>query len=199
MVIAQNPRDPRAARTLERLRGGMSTLMETKTLDHITVAELCRVSGVHRTTFYKHFDSVASFATESFAELLDELAIVEPRGETGELVDAYLSATVATLEHIADQRTLYRRLFDPRGDLVFQRAVADAMAARAALAIQALQERGIETGTDDETAAAMIGGAVAAACAVWAAQDDDDVLRRAHAIAHLMPPWWPRPGTDPQA
>ncbi|MEE6273393.1 TetR/AcrR family transcriptional regulator [Georgenia wangjunii] len=199
MAMADMTRDPRARRTLERLRAGMSTLMETKTLDQISVAELCRVSNVHRTTFYKHFDSVASFATDVFAGLIDELAEVDPQGTHEELVDAYRVAVVAVLTHIAQNRLLYRRLFDGRGDLVFQRAVTEAMTARAWLAVRAFADRGISTGTDEQTASGMVGAGVVAALAVFASQDGGDIDARAEEILRSLPAWWPRTDNAPPA
>lgn len=48
----------RVAQTKRLLGEGLLELLETKELDKVTVTELCRVAGVNRATFYRHYASV---------------------------------------------------------------------------------------------------------------------------------------------
>ena len=43
--------------TKRMLQEGLIQLLETKSLDAISVTELCRVSGINRATFYNHYNS----------------------------------------------------------------------------------------------------------------------------------------------
>lgn len=43
--------------TKRMLQEGLLQLLETKSLDAISVTELCRASGINRATFYNHFTS----------------------------------------------------------------------------------------------------------------------------------------------
>lgn len=44
-------------RTKQFLAGALSTLMEKDTIENISVQQICDECGVHRKTFYYHFDS----------------------------------------------------------------------------------------------------------------------------------------------
>lgn len=47
----------RIALTKKLLQEGLLRLLENKTLDKISVTELCRESGINRATFYNHYNS----------------------------------------------------------------------------------------------------------------------------------------------
>ena len=47
----------RIALTKKLLQEGLLRLLEKKTLDKISVTELCRESGINRATFYNHYNS----------------------------------------------------------------------------------------------------------------------------------------------
>src|SRR5699024_8273603 len=76
MSLHESSTDPRTRRTLALLERAMDQLLRTQSISQINVSELCRVSGIHRTTFYKHFSSVAEFATYTFSTLIEDLATV---------------------------------------------------------------------------------------------------------------------------
>lgn len=151
--------DPRARRTVARLEQALHELLLTRHVAEVSVAELCRHAGVHRTTFYKHYDSVSHFARATFGTMLDELAVLG-RGD-----DARRTGAVRLLEYVAAQRDLYRRLLGPAGDLAFQRAAVDHLVAdvEAALDGERAHERAVVE------AFALLGLAEA-----WAFSDDDD-------------------------
>ena len=44
--------------TKRMLQEGLLQLLQTKPLDGITVTELCRVSGINRATFYRHYKTI---------------------------------------------------------------------------------------------------------------------------------------------
>ena len=50
----------RIALTKKLLQEGLLRLLETKTLDKISVTVLCRESGINRATFYNHYNSLWS-------------------------------------------------------------------------------------------------------------------------------------------
>ena len=41
--------------TRKRIEAVVQDLLQTKKLQEITVSEVCRLAGIHRTTFYGHF------------------------------------------------------------------------------------------------------------------------------------------------
>lgn len=193
MTLHETPSDPRTRRTLALLERAMSSLLETQSITDINVSELCRVAGIHRTTFYKHFSSVAEFAAYMYSTLIDDLARVDeeqlsPSAE--EVPEHYRRALQGMLDHIAQNRRAYRRLFASGGDHQFQRIVADVMTTRAHEAHERLVARGREIPIDAETGARIVGAACAGAMGVWAEQDAVDSEQRSREIMSALPPWW---------
>ncbi len=193
MTLHETPTDPRTRRTLALLECAMSSLLETHSITEINVSELCRVAGIHRTTFYKHFSSVAEFAAYMYSTLIDDLARVDEDqlpAAAEEVPEHYRHALQGMLDHITENRSAYRRLFASGGDHQFQRIVADVMTERAREAHLRLAERGREIPVDEETAARIVGAACAAAMGVWAEQEDGDSQRRSREIMSALPVWW---------
>jgi len=171
----------------------MTSLLETQSISEINVSELCRVAGIHRTTFYKHFSSVAEFAAHMFAQLIDELASVDEDGlpeAAQDVPEYYRHALARMLDHIAGNRPVYGRLFAPGGDHYFQRIVADVLSERAVEAHGRLVDRGRDIRVDPATAARMVGAASAAALGVWSEQVETDSEQRSREIMAVLPPWW---------
>ena len=54
----------RIALTKKLLQEGLLRLLETKSLDKISVTELCRESGINRATFYNHYNSPQELLTD---------------------------------------------------------------------------------------------------------------------------------------
>lgn len=59
--------------TKRMLKDGLLQLMETKSMQKITVTELCRASGINRVTFYNHYATPSDVLTEIGDDLVDEL------------------------------------------------------------------------------------------------------------------------------
>ena len=59
----------RGRKTREALQAALiSLLADKKMLSEISVRELCQLSGVHKSTFYAHYESVTSFAEKVLSE-----------------------------------------------------------------------------------------------------------------------------------
>ena len=56
--------DRRIAKTKSALREAFVTLLKTKPLNDITVAELCRTANIDRRTFYNHYNNVNEIIDE---------------------------------------------------------------------------------------------------------------------------------------
>jgi AcrR family transcriptional regulator len=156
MTSARTRVDPRTRRTLAALRRALSELVTTTPVSQITVAQLCRTAGVHRTTFYQHFDTVAEVAGAVVAEVLHGITAQRPTEDAGGLV-AYRLWLTAVLEHIQDNRSAYVGLLGPDGDPGLVRTVCDALVAHAERHLRAAVEDGAELGTDARVAARVLG------------------------------------------
>ena len=65
----------RVTETKNLLKDALLDLVEEKPLDKVTVRELCERAGVHRSTFYNHYDSPGQL----FQEMEDELQQKAPK------------------------------------------------------------------------------------------------------------------------
>ena len=65
--------DIRIKKTNSNLISGFLMLLKEKSFDNITVSEICERSGVHRATFYKHFNDKYEFFTFCLQSLLSDI------------------------------------------------------------------------------------------------------------------------------
>ena len=82
-------KDARAVRTREALRNAMLQLLAVKSLDNITILDLCQTAGTGYTTFFRHHPSKES--------LLDDVAA----GEIAHLIGLTVPIAVAEDVHAA--------------------------------------------------------------------------------------------------
>ena len=63
----------RIALTRRLLQEGLLNLLETKSIDKVSVTELCRVSGINRSTFYNHYTSPQDILNDMERTVIKEL------------------------------------------------------------------------------------------------------------------------------
>ena len=74
----------RIALTKKLLQEGLLRLLEVKTLDSISVTELCRESGINRATFYNHYSSPQELLEDLENRLTDRLKQIIDNLKTAE-------------------------------------------------------------------------------------------------------------------
>lgn len=192
VTIDAAPTDPRTQRTVARLRRALDELLRTRTLSQITVSELCRTAGVHRTTFYKHHVSVVDLAHVAFGELIDEALRArgrpEGRGATAlpDAVAEHRAAVVQLLDHVAANRATFRRLLGPEGDLLCQRLICDHLTARM---LTVLELSGAGTPESRAMAASVLGFAALGMVEQWALGEGEDSTAVADAYLAVIALW----------
>jgi AcrR family transcriptional regulator len=70
---AMRSRDARARRTIDRLRGGLLGLIETQSLEAITIDDIAEAAQVSRSTFYRHFATKEAFVEDIAASEVQHL------------------------------------------------------------------------------------------------------------------------------
>jgi len=65
--------DPRVDKTRRRLRRALITLLQTKTVDNISVQQLTSTASVTRGTFYLHYKDKPAFVERALDDLVSEL------------------------------------------------------------------------------------------------------------------------------
>lgn len=70
--------------TKRMLKEGLLRLLKTKTLDKISIVELCNEAGINRTTFYRHYEFPKDVLAEMQVEFLEEMMrpLKKPLSET---------------------------------------------------------------------------------------------------------------------
>ena len=119
--MAEKPVDRRVRKTRAVLRQGLVRLMAEKSIQDITVTELCAACDVNRGTFYLHytdvFELLHSVEDELLAEFERVLDSLTPHtvfsGETPS------PAMCRMLELLADNAELCRVLLCQNGDMAF--------------------------------------------------------------------------------
>ena len=66
----------RIALTKKLLQEGLLRLLQVKTLDRISVTELCKESGINRATFYNHYNSPIELLNSIEDKLAEELRVI---------------------------------------------------------------------------------------------------------------------------
>ncbi|MCC8137681.1 MAG: TetR/AcrR family transcriptional regulator [Clostridiales bacterium] len=109
------------------LKSGMIQLLKEKPLSQITVYELCKVSQINRTTFYKYYGSPEELLNEIEADFLkqldDEIKPVRTQAETfsqnnrqqdhlpaqnsSEKSETSANSLLPVLHHLYEQRELF--------------------------------------------------------------------------------------------
>ena len=186
--------DPRALRSRRRLTEALLRMLGREELASIGVAELCREAGVHRTTFYGHYDDVGDLAAEVFASIIDEAsAVTPPRGQPIERVSrAYLDAAVAILDAVSRDRRAICTLLESDVSHAFRAQMRRHFIHRADVAIGVMRDNGIDLPDDAGVGAAFIAGGMVSTIELWASGAHDDSEDYARRMFANMPAWWPR-------
>lgn len=119
--------DRRVRKTRQRLRQGLVKLMGAKSIQDITVTELCGECDINRSTFYLHYadvyellKSIEEELLQIFAQHLDELIVLPPAKE------AHPSpAMCGMFEMLAENADICRVLLCDNGDMAFLQQVKD--------------------------------------------------------------------------
>lgn len=184
--------DPRQTRTRAALGDALMRLLANAPLDSISVASLCREAGVHRTTFYGHAGGVEEFAVDYLTRDLDLVATVDSTAGPGIDFSRYRTALITLLQHVADERALYRPLLNSRWGGSLRAAIDGRLRERFLIALDVFRASNV-IGIPDQRSetVAFLTGALVGMIASWAASDDEDAVAAADRVLALMPAWWP--------
>lgn len=181
MQTHTRPRDPRSQRTVSSLQGALASLARTTSPARIDVTSLCRAAGVHRTTFYKHFDTVSGLALSLLTDLLERVDPLEP-ADVG-----YAAWLKAMLERVAENRQTYRYLLTASGDPALMRTVCDLLTARAQEAVTAATADGHVSEMDERALGLALGFGSYGLIEAVIADETLDIARSVDALLANFP------------
>lgn len=80
--------NPRLAKTKESLLEALIRMLENRSLDSVTVSDLCKEAGINRTTFYKYYSVPEDVIIEAAEKILDET--IYTNNESGKITYDYM-------------------------------------------------------------------------------------------------------------
>ena len=99
----------RIALTKKLLQEGLLRLLEAKSLDKISVTELCRESGINRATFYNHYNSPSDLLTDIENRITQSLKQIIGQPKTArEVIDQVEAICTYFYDHSRTILTLHR-------------------------------------------------------------------------------------------
>lgn len=112
----------RVALTKRMLKKGLLELLNSTSLEKISVTELCRMSGINRATFYRHYEFPRDILIEIEKELLRELRQTVGTPATAEETRVAMEAFCTFLN---DHAPLLRIIIQNNSDTEFAQLLAD--------------------------------------------------------------------------
>ncbi|MEG2930619.1 MAG: TetR-like C-terminal domain-containing protein [Ruthenibacterium sp.] len=124
--------DRRVRKTRAILREGLEQLMREKSIQDITVKELCALCDLNRGTFYAHYSDVYDLLAAIEEELQTEFETVfEPLATADSFEKASQSSAMAGLfRFMGENAGMCRILLCDNGDMAFVQRVKDIVRAR---------------------------------------------------------------------
>lgn len=120
-------KDLRIIKTEESLRKALLILLKTKSLETITISELCRVAQINRGTFYLHYRDVHGVFRHYFKEIVVDLqkAYEEPYIKTNFKINEMVPDMIQIFSHVKKYQAFYQIVFDEKIPMTYYYLVLD--------------------------------------------------------------------------
>ena len=107
-----NKEDLRVRRTKKALFTALMEMVEQKTIDEITLNELCDKAGIRRATFYKHYSDKFDFITAYTRHLRDNFdAHMKRSGATALTKEYYVAYAKSIVKFITENEVAIDNIF----------------------------------------------------------------------------------------
>lgn len=101
--------DPRIQKTKARLREALVELLARESFEHISVTDLCKVSGVTRITFYAYYDDKFALVAEIYNDMFQAAAAAfENLQRVSNQEDVPVRACLNLLDALLEMQEQYR-------------------------------------------------------------------------------------------
>ncbi|WP_188456910.1 TetR/AcrR family transcriptional regulator [Virgibacillus oceani] len=113
--------DLRILKTQESLRHALLTLLKTKPLESITIAELCRLAKINRGTFYSHYKNVHDVFKHYLEVIVEDFrhAYEEPYHKTNFHIQHIEADMIKIFHHVKKYQDFYQIIFDERIPMMY--------------------------------------------------------------------------------
>lgn len=134
--------DVRVKRTYKQLIESLLKLLNEKSFDEISISEICDGAGVHRATFYKHFNDKTEFLNFCVNQLLADVDFSQvlsyPSPEN--VKDSCMSFVKVLFTFIDSNRVLFSAVFSDKHSLSFDTTLINVITDFCALKLKQVLE-----------------------------------------------------------
>lgn len=107
-----------------RMETELLALLRDKSIEHITVKEICERAHVNRSTFYAHFTDIYDMLEQMESHLHEELMAAYKRlGGAGHMI----FTSIVFLHHVRDHQFFYRSVLRTRRDFPIEQGFDEMM------------------------------------------------------------------------
>jgi AcrR family transcriptional regulator len=114
--------DLRVVKTKVALQEALLMLLKEKTLNSISVTEICQMAQVNRGTFYAHYGQIENLFEEYFKEIMKDLinSYQEPYKHKRIIITSELNpTTIRIFHHIEKYKKFYRIVFSKNAPMSY--------------------------------------------------------------------------------
>ncbi len=113
--------DIRVKKTKERLKTSLLSLLKEKSIEKISISEICSSADVNRNTFYAHYTSIEDLLSEIEGDFLSE--IISALNISGEVIHSVKDLLIVIFRIIRSNEDMCVLLLSERGDKNFLRNI----------------------------------------------------------------------------
>ncbi|MCH7321687.1 TetR family transcriptional regulator C-terminal domain-containing protein [Solibacillus sp. MA9] len=108
--------DLRVKKTHYNIQQALLVLLKQKSLEDISIAELCRIAEINRGTFYLHYKNVHAVFERYFNEIVDDLktSYELPYDLTRDNISNITPEMIKIFHHVNKYEAFYRIVFDEK-------------------------------------------------------------------------------------
>ena len=104
----------RVRMTKQLMKDALLELLKQQNLVNISVTAICETADVHRSTFYKYYNTPADLLREIEQDYLDRIPVPTQAGQLNQ--KALLEANMAFFDYVKENGRSFRILFSRSGD-----------------------------------------------------------------------------------
>lgn len=193
--------DPRQARSRARLHEAVLALATEKPLADISMTEVARAAGVHRSTVYEHGGSPVELLQSALGDELDEIRswLPAPGAAPGEVTAAVTRMARGVAEHVARHAAIYRAgLGDDESDFGLHGMLSRHFRESGRIMREVsgvdvdLDVPGHDHAVVADAAARFVADGTVGVIKGWIGRPELSVDEFLEIFVRLLPPWWPR-------
>ena len=164
--------DLRIRRTHKLLWEALMEELSERTIEEITVSDICERAMVHRTTFYKHYEDKYALLERGIRQMYDDLLAGEehlpPNAYSAEHPPPYF---IRLFEHVAQHQQFYRLMLCGEGIGRFQHLLKKYIAEMVSAKVRELPAANQHLAVSIDMHAHFIAGATLSLIAWWLEHD----------------------------